>query len=268
MIQFNDPLTRAINEMRVVRRNEDRHAVVMKIQKQIQNFIGKFAVKVTGWFICQQEWRLVDHSARDADTLLFTAGERHWVHALLVEQSDHFKRRAHAPGNFVLVGAGDDQGQCHVVVHSAIQKQLMVLEHHADSAPEIGDASALKFRQIPAIDDGLAARRPFDRRDEPQQRAFTRAGVSGDEGHFTGFDAQVDVAQGIETTRVTLEYMSEFNHHKGLSRRGQQGVDIFLRDEFSQIICAFADADKANGKPGLARHGDQDATLGSTVELG
>ncbi len=88
----------------------------------------------------------------------------------------------------------------------------MILEHHADAAPRVRDASAPQFAVIAAVDDHLAARRPLQQRDEFQQRALARARVAGDEGHLAGGQLEVHFDQRIVVRGVAFADVLESNH--------------------------------------------------------
>src|SRR5690606_29114884 len=67
--------------------------------------------------------------------------------------------------------------------------------HHADLPAVAGDAAARDAPGVLAVDDHLAAGRPVDQGDQPEQGALAGARVAGHEHHFPPLDRQAQVAQ-------------------------------------------------------------------------
>src|SRR5690606_40346945 len=67
---------RALGCVRIVRDHDDRLALlfVQRLQ-QLEDLIARLAVQVAGRLVAQQDRRVGDDGARDADTLLLAAGQ-------------------------------------------------------------------------------------------------------------------------------------------------------------------------------------------------
>ena len=72
-----DGVRRARRGVRVVRDHDDGLAVLaVERLEQAENFVAGFAVEIAGRFVAEQQRRIGDDGARDADALLLAAGER------------------------------------------------------------------------------------------------------------------------------------------------------------------------------------------------
>ena len=100
--------------------------------EQIQDFIAGLPVEVSGRFVAQQQCRVRDNAARDADALLFAAGERAGIMLRALRQPDHRQRGLHV---FPALGLGkmrQQQRQFHVALRRQHRHQIVKLEDESD----------------------------------------------------------------------------------------------------------------------------------------
>ena len=125
-----------LEQIDVVARDQHRDADFVEAAEDLHHFQRQVRIEVAGRLVGDEDRRLAHDRARDADALLL-AGRQLQRHALLApEQADLIERRAHALADFLGADAGDDQRQRDVVEDRAVVQQLVILEHHADLAPE------------------------------------------------------------------------------------------------------------------------------------
>lgn len=124
----------------------DQHggAVIVKIEKQFQDFERQIGVEIAGRLVGEQDGRPVDNGAGDADALLFAARQHDRAQPLLLQQTDLVERGAHPLRDLRRWGAGDEQGQGDIVVDRAVEQQAVVLKHHAQVASIAGMCRAGK----------------------------------------------------------------------------------------------------------------------------
>ena len=124
-------------------------------------------------------------------------------------------------------------------------------------------------RGILVVDDDLAARGPFDERDQLQDAALARAGVARQEGQRAALDLERHAGQGLAAVRVALVNLVEANH-----AAASRGSDFNSADTNSDALntpkssALLADADEADGNFQPLRDGEHHAALGRAVEFG
>src|SRR5256886_13625066 len=143
--------------------------------------VGSSAIRSEGRFT----------TARDREALLLATGGLDRVRALAPKQPDLVERRAHAPRRFLRRVARERERQHRVVVDAAVVKQLLVLEHEAEVAPQVRDRRALERTDVLPFDDHRARSRPLDRRDQLEEGRFAGAGAPGDEGQLAFADREI-----------------------------------------------------------------------------
>src|SRR5690606_556473 len=141
------------NQRQVVGGNQHGDANTGKILEQVHDLRRQRRVEITGRFVSEQQRRLVDHGAGNADALLFTAGQHDRVEVLLIEQADLVEGGAHAAADIGGIEAGNNQRQGDVVIHAAIKQQMMRLVHHADLATQKRNAAGADAGQVLVVDD-------------------------------------------------------------------------------------------------------------------
>src|SRR5690606_38562096 len=163
--------------------------------EQRHDLRGQGGVEVAGGFVGHQQARLGDDRPRDADALLFARRQLAGQGIAARTQAQALQHRAYPPAGVAAAHAAQHQRQGDVVVHAAVGKQAVVLEHDADLAPVQGDAATADLEQVALAEQHRAAAGPLGQVDEPEQGALAGAGMPGDEEHFTGVNAEADAIQ-------------------------------------------------------------------------
>ncbi len=182
-----------IEQLQIVGRDKQRYTDFVESLEQFHDFERQFRVQIAGRLVGNHQWRSGYHRPGDTDALLFAGRQGNRVLLFFLEQTDLIERCPHPPPGFTVPEALNYKRQRNVVVHRPVMEQLVVLEDHADVAPEAGDAAPADTVCILTIDDDLASRRPLDQGDEPQQGALAGPRVSGQEHHLTALYVKTDL---------------------------------------------------------------------------
>src|SRR5690606_21445838 len=145
-------------------------------------------IEIAGRFVGDQELGTADDCPCDTHPLLLACREGFGIPLFLVQKSHLVERGPDFPPGVPVAHARDDEWQGNVVEHRAVVKQLVILEHHPDLPPVSRDPAARDAARVLAVDDHLPARRALYERNQPQQCAFSGAGVAGDEDHLALVD--------------------------------------------------------------------------------
>ena len=106
------------------------------------------------------------------------------------------------PGDLLVVGAGEPQGQGDVLERAEMVEQAEILEHHADAALQAAGLGAVELRRIAAEDHDPATRDRLGQGQDTQQRGLAGAARAHEEVEAAGGEAQPDVAQHLGTVAV------------------------------------------------------------------
>ncbi len=68
----DNALAHRLDQLRIMRGQDDGRAEVIDLLQYLDDFIGIARVKVAGWLVSQQDFRLIDDGASDGQTLLLT----------------------------------------------------------------------------------------------------------------------------------------------------------------------------------------------------
>ena len=165
LLEVQRPL-RARRGVRVVRHHDDG-LVVIAVQglEQVQDLVARLAIEVAGRLVAQQQRRVGDDGARDADALLLAARElaRIVVHPLAEPDDRERDRDALLPVG--LAELGQQQRQLDVARRGQHRQQVVQLEDEADvprpprrqlAARQLVDAVARR----PSIDPSVGVSSP------------------------------------------------------------------------------------------------------------
>lgn len=117
----------------IVRGHDDRAVLLDKVMEQLEDAVGRFGVQVTGGFVRDDQWRLVQQCAGDGQPLLFASRQfmGHFVafgakpNGIEAGLNTTFSGRAFAPTRHA-------QNEIQIVVCRSIWKQGKILEYDAE----------------------------------------------------------------------------------------------------------------------------------------
>ena len=257
-----------IDEVHVVTRDDHRHADVVEALEELHDLEREVGIEIAGRLVGDEQRRLADDGAGDADALLLAGRELERAAALLAEESHLVERRAHPLVDLAPRHARDDERQGDVVGDRPIEEQLVILEHDAEASAELRDAARLDGRGVLVIDEHLAARRALDERDQLQDAALARAGMAGEKHELARLDAKRHARERLAAVGVALVHLVEVDHAApssgGLEERGHELGGV----ENAEILGVLAHADEADGNAQPLCDGEHHAALGGAVELG
>ena len=166
--------------VRVVRDHDDRLAVLaIERLQQLEDLVAGLAIEVAGRLVAEQQRRVGDDRARDADALLLAAGELARVVLRAVGQADDLERDRRARlRRSRLRQLREQQRQLDVALGGQHRQQVVELEDEADvlRAPLRQRAAAERRSISHAGDLDRAARRLIEAAHQIEQRRLARSG--------------------------------------------------------------------------------------------
>src|SRR5882762_912376 len=119
---------------------------------------------------------------------------------------------AYALVDFLQRRCGHGQRQRDVVEHRPVGEQPVVLEHHADAAPERRDMPPFEGAGVAAVHHHVATRGALEQRDELEHRALAGAGAAGEKHHLAVVDVEADVGERLAPAGVAFAHPVETDH--------------------------------------------------------
>ncbi len=110
-----DHAPRKARNVRLVRDQHDRQALVVQFLQHIDDLNGGTAVEIARRLIGQQDRGPVYQRARNRDALLLSAGELRWVMQLAIRQSYQFERVIRPLQTFLATDAGIKSRQLNIL---------------------------------------------------------------------------------------------------------------------------------------------------------
>src|ERR1700677_1653035 len=190
VLEHDAPRAQAIDGVQVVTGDHHRHNDVVEALEELHDLEREVRIEITSGLIGDEQRRLADDGAGDADALPLAGRKLEREIALLAEESDLIERRAHALVDLAPGHARDDERQSDVVGARPVEEQLVILEHDAEASAERRRAACLDRRGVLVIDEYLTTRRALDERNQLQDAALTRAGMTREKHELARLDAK------------------------------------------------------------------------------
>lgn len=160
--------------------------------KQLKYLIGRFFVKIAGWFVGKEERGVIHQGSGDSHTLLFAAGE--FAGAVLGAggESDFFEK---GEGCGRVGGTATGEHWQHDVFKAReVRKQAVLLPDVAEVAiAEAGEIGVGEFAQVATPEADRSRSRLVESGDEVEEGALACATFAhdGDEFAFGYFEVQI-----------------------------------------------------------------------------
>ena len=213
----------AVDHRGVVRRHDDGRARAVDAVQQLHDPDRRLGVEVARRLVGQQQRRMVDEGARDADALLLAAGELVGEVVQLRGQAGQAQDVGHLGPDLLARVAGDLQRVGDVVVDGAVGQQLEVLEDDAEVAAVVGDLAAVDLGQVAPGDADRAAVGLELLDEQAHERRLARAGRADEEHELAAAHGEGGLAQACVPGRVGLRHPAEVDDVRGMAgRRGGQ----------------------------------------------
>ena len=146
--------------------------------------------------------RAGDYRARDGSALFLTTG-KHWrQRAHAVAEPDPLQQFGDFLAVVVLVASRHTQRQRHVLVGRHVVEEAKILEHDANSPPEVGEQILIERDNIAVKQGDETARRLQRQEQELQERGLAGAGRPGEELERVRLDAKGKVAQDFRAKPI------------------------------------------------------------------
>jgi hypothetical protein len=197
--------------------HDDGRAGAVDPVDQLHDPDGGLGVEVAGRLVGEQQGRMVDERPRDRDALLLTARQLVREVVELGREADEPQDVRHLAADLLAVLAEHLQRVGDVVVDRAVRQELVVLEHDADVAAQVGDAAARDLAQRAAGDRDLALARLELFLEQADAGRLPAARRADQEHELAAADAHRGLVDRDGAAVVDLGDIAELHHrHLGL----------------------------------------------------
>ena len=129
----------------------------VQLCKQAQDLAGHFRIHIAGWFIGDQQVRLVDQGSGNRHALLLPAGQRRDGRVDPFAQSDPAQQIDHFIAIGILFLPRHAQRQSDIFESREMVQQAEFLKHHADTPPDRGQLLALQLKRLTSEQSDIPA---------------------------------------------------------------------------------------------------------------
>ena len=168
----------ALDQVHVVRRDQHRDADFVEALEDVHDLDREVRVEVAGRLVGDQQRRLADDRARDADALLLAGRQLDRTVLLAAEQAHLVERGAHALADLLLRHARRSRAAGPRCRRPGGPSAACGPGTRCRSRGGTAGSSARQRRGVLAVHHQRAARRALDQRDELEQRALAGARVA------------------------------------------------------------------------------------------
>ena len=191
--------------------DEHGHAIGGQFQHHVEDLTDDLRIQGRGDLVEQQQLWVHHQRSHDRDPLLLTSRQLARQRARLLGEPDTLQQLRglfHGPVTFAPLHQTRAEQQ--VVHHVQVREQLVALEHHPDSLPDLGPARP-RIRDHDTVQFHGAVRDRLQAVEATQQRRLPAARGADDGNHLAGGDLQVDSVQGPEIP-VVLSQTGDSQH--------------------------------------------------------
>ena len=245
VLQLYDPGGILLGQLRVVG-HHDHQTVFGDLFQQLHHLYAGFAVQGAGWFVRQQNVRIIDQRPGDGHPLHLSAGHLAGLLVQLLSQS-HLLQGSLCPLAPLCPGdAGNGQGQLHIGQDGLVGNQIVALEYEADGMVSVGiPIPILIFPGGNPVDDQLSAVIAVKSADDIQQCGFSGAAGAENGDEFIIPEIQADAVQRRLNQRpgfVLLENLFDLKHACHLVA----GLLLLLYMEYHNRASTFDEVTKSS----------------------
>ncbi|KGD50982.1 hypothetical protein DP43_5013 [Burkholderia pseudomallei] len=198
------------DHLHLVRDQHDREAEPpVDVGEQRENRLRRLRIERGRRLVAQQQRRIVDERARDADALLLAARQARRIRVAFRREPDEIEQRIDLARTLGLRHAGDLQRQPDVLRDGLGGQQVEMLKHHADPAPQRDEPALVERADVDAVHAHRARRRPLEPVHEPQQRRLARAAAPDHAEHAAARDVERHFAQRGRRPARAVEHLAD-----------------------------------------------------------
>src|SRR6266478_1021593 len=212
VLEHDHALAELAHDVQIMGGDHHRHADILEASEEAHDLERQVRIEIAGGLIRDEQRRLAHHRARDADALLLADRQFERQRAFHAEQSHLVQGGAYALVDFLQRCRGHGQRQRDVVEHRPVGEQPVVLEHHANAAPERRDMPPFEGAGVAAVHHHVATRGALEQRDELERRALAGAGAAGEKHHLAVVDVEADVGERLAPAGVAFAHPVETDH--------------------------------------------------------
>lgn len=132
-LELNHSLLHHINQLTVMRRDDDRFPITMKTIEYGHDFLGIFWIKIPGGFISYNDVRVMDQCACDSDSLSLSSGKSSNKGFFFGEKSYFCEYFRKSLSNNLIRVAGNLHSKNNVLPNRFCLKKLEILKDDSDS---------------------------------------------------------------------------------------------------------------------------------------
>src|SRR5579872_1237291 len=202
VLQTNDAAAHAVDDGLIVRGDDDRRAFEVDAAEQLHDLGGRGRIEVAGWFVAQQQLRIVDQRSRYSGALLLAAGKFAGIHAALVREADQIQASRHLAHDVLGVRSGHLERESHVFPNRFVGEELVILEHHAEMTAQHRHAVCAQAVDADAVDGNVAAGRHHLTIEQTQKAGLSGTGVPDEEDEVSLTDLKIDSVEGAHSVRI------------------------------------------------------------------
>ena len=172
--QGDDPVGVKLGELRIVCDHDDK-AFFGNFLQQVHDLNTGVGIERAGRLIGKQNFRVIDKSAGDGDTLHLTAGHLARPLVELFSKTDLIKCRDCFFAPHLFGNTGNGKRQLYVCKDGLVRDQVVALEDKADRVVPVGiPVAVLILFRGNAVDDQIAAVVAVEAADDIQKRRLSR----------------------------------------------------------------------------------------------
>ena len=195
----------------------------------------ELGVQVGQRLVHEEDLGLAHDGTAHGHTLTLTTGERLGLAVQVLGQAEDLGGLAHALVDLGLGGAGDLQGEAHVVVHGHVRVERVVLEDHGDVT-----VLGLNVGDVAVTDEDAAGVDVLQAREHAQGGGLTAAGGANEYEELAIGDLEVEsVNTGAVIARVNARGVLESNSCHGWCFPSPAGTCRTIRRERCRCVSAL-----------------------------
>lgn len=197
----------------LVRYHNDGCARVVEPAQQLDNLVAHVRVNVAGWFVRNDDIRIVRQRARQSNTLLFSTGKFQWHTACFGGEPHETDNIGYSLANIFFFRTDNTHGEGYIVIHIHVLYQTKILENNAQMTSECRDFAGLEFVERKILDANGAFGGDFLPDDELQKSTFSCTGRANYENEFSRINVYVNILERNCAVIINLGNIIKFNHN-------------------------------------------------------
>ena len=140
---MNDSVVMLIDDHHIVSGNENGCSFLVELNEEINDFLAVTRIKVSGGFVSQKGWRIVDERTGDGDALLFASAEFVRIGVGTVEDVDPFQDFGNSFPNLTARFSDSAHGIGHILPDFFAGQKSEILGDDSELTAQEGDLFGL-----------------------------------------------------------------------------------------------------------------------------